>query len=71
MLIELYFVLGVLAVAMIALATTIETYIAQRWFRKDSMPTKAFTAFEKRYPHLSDPDNQFYCFFTRDSFRTN
>jgi hypothetical protein len=68
MVFELYFVMGVLAFAVIALALMAEHFIAARWLSQQNTIGKALKDFEKRHPHMCDKKGVFYCFFKRDTF---
>lgn len=65
---ELYFVYGLLAFALTVVGIVVEHFVATHWFHKHSILRSLFRRLEKKYPHLCDNEDAFYCFFKRDAF---
>ncbi|WP_147819123.1 hypothetical protein [Salidesulfovibrio onnuriiensis] len=66
---ELYFVYGLLAFVLTVAGVVAEHFIATRFFRKNSILRRIFRKVGKKYPHLCEDNDAFYCFFKRDAFQ--
>jgi|GEM_PF-1147148 len=70
MLLELYFVSGILLFAVIALAMAAEHRFAGHFFHRESISLRLSRRFEQAHPDLCDSRDSFYTFFRRDRLHT-